>query len=176
MHPCDGHDHHDDERSGGISCIRAGREEQATEKLRDADEHGERESRNEAEILEDAGHRRKASAAPNPKELLSAVRDEDSRQGQAEDQEAVIAHPRLRSLESGAHCILTRREVSMLTRRAFLHRSGAAGGAALAALTSDSLVRAAEAGARVAGRSADEVAADETYWAEIQRAFTPTAP
>ena len=60
----------------------------------------------------------------------------------------------------------------MLTRRAFLNRSGAAGGAALAALTSDSLVRAAEAGARVAGRSPDEVAADETYWRDIQQAFT----
>jgi isopenicillin-N epimerase len=60
----------------------------------------------------------------------------------------------------------------MLTRRAFLHRSSAAGGAALAALTSDSLIRAAGAGARVAGRSPDEVAADETYWSDIQQAFT----
>jgi isopenicillin-N epimerase len=60
----------------------------------------------------------------------------------------------------------------MLTRRAFLHRSGVAGGAAIAALTSDGLARARAASALVDGRSPDEVAADESYWREVQQAFT----
>ncbi|MGH9314044.1 MAG: aminotransferase class V-fold PLP-dependent enzyme, partial [Vicinamibacterales bacterium] len=60
----------------------------------------------------------------------------------------------------------------MLSRRAFLHRSGLAGGAALAALAPDGLARARAAAARVVEVTPDEVAADETYWGEIQQAFT----
>ncbi len=60
----------------------------------------------------------------------------------------------------------------MLSRRAFLHRSGLAGGAALAALAPDGLARVQAAAARAAGGTPDEVAADERYWGEIQQAFT----
>src|SRR5437764_10988945 len=58
----------------------------------------------------------------------------------------------------------------MVTRRAFLRSTGAV--SALATLRPDSLARATEATAAVADRSAAEVAADETYWREIQQAFT----
>jgi isopenicillin-N epimerase len=60
----------------------------------------------------------------------------------------------------------------MLSRRAFLHRSGLVGGAALAALTPDSIARVRAAAARVAEATPDEVAADERYWSEVQQAFT----
>jgi selenocysteine lyase/cysteine desulfurase len=56
----------------------------------------------------------------------------------------------------------------VLTRRAFL---GAAG-AAVAAFRDDSVERVLAAGAAAGGRSAAEVAADESYWRGIQDAFT----
>ncbi len=55
----------------------------------------------------------------------------------------------------------------MATRRAFL---GAAGAAA-AALRDDGLGRLASAAGRLAGRTAEEVATDESYWAEVRAAF-----
>ena len=58
----------------------------------------------------------------------------------------------------------------MLTRRRFL-RAGAAG-AAVAAFTNESLERAAAAATRGVDRTPDDLAADETYWREIQQAFT----
>ncbi len=63
----------------------------------------------------------------------------------------------------------------MVTRRRFLSnvvRSGVAGSAALAAFDDSGLSRVIEASQAVAGRSADEVARDESYWREIQGAFT----
>ncbi|HWP99359.1 MAG TPA: aminotransferase class V-fold PLP-dependent enzyme [Vicinamibacterales bacterium] len=57
----------------------------------------------------------------------------------------------------------------MPSRRAFLRQTGAA---AFAALAPDGLARLEAAGAAVAGRSAEEVARDETYWADVQQAFT----
>ncbi|HET7619175.1 MAG TPA: aminotransferase class V-fold PLP-dependent enzyme [Vicinamibacterales bacterium] len=58
----------------------------------------------------------------------------------------------------------------MWTRRAFLRTTGA--GAAALAFTNDGLARIAAAGDRTAGRTPEDVAADETYWREIQQAFT----
>ena len=58
----------------------------------------------------------------------------------------------------------------MWTRRDFLSRAGV--GAAVATLRPDGLARAAAASAAVADRSPIDVAADETYWREIQQAFT----
>jgi selenocysteine lyase/cysteine desulfurase len=46
------------------------------------------------------------------------------------------------------------------------------GAAALAAFTNDSLERATAAAAAGGGRTAGELASDETYWGEIQQAFT----
>lgn len=61
----------------------------------------------------------------------------------------------------------------MLTRRSFLQVTGSAGAAAaLAAFENEAVARAASAGARVAGAAPAEVAADETYWREIQQSFT----
>src|SRR5437867_4829168 len=60
----------------------------------------------------------------------------------------------------------------MWTRRDFLSRAGAVSAAAVATLRPDGLARAAAATAAVADRSASEVAADETFWREIQQAFT----
>jgi selenocysteine lyase/cysteine desulfurase len=59
----------------------------------------------------------------------------------------------------------------MLTRRAFL-RAGTAGGVAIAAFTNESLARVARAAERTQTRAAADVASDETYWREIQQAFT----
>jgi isopenicillin-N epimerase len=59
----------------------------------------------------------------------------------------------------------------MLTRRAFM-RAGTTGAAAIAAFTNESLGRVAAAAARVADRTPSDLAADETYWREIQQAFT----
>ena len=56
----------------------------------------------------------------------------------------------------------------MPTRRTFL----AAGGAALAAFRADSLDRVFAAGKAVAGRTPEDIAAEEDYWREIQQAFT----
>src|SRR5918994_3070621 len=59
----------------------------------------------------------------------------------------------------------------MLTRRDFL-RTGSAFGTAVTVLRPDAFARVSAASAAVAGRSAAEVARDETYWREIQQAFT----
>ena len=60
----------------------------------------------------------------------------------------------------------------MVTRRTFLHSAVAAGGTALAAFRPDGLHRVTAAGKTVAGLTAIEAAEDETYWREIQQAFT----
>jgi isopenicillin-N epimerase len=59
----------------------------------------------------------------------------------------------------------------MLTRRAFL-RAGTAGGVAIAAFTNESLARVARAAERTQNHAAADIASDETYWREIQQAFT----
>src|SRR5215471_11733296 len=58
----------------------------------------------------------------------------------------------------------------MITRRAFLG-AGTTGAVALA-FTNESLAKVAEAAARTAGTAPSDLAADETYWREIQQAFT----
>ncbi len=60
----------------------------------------------------------------------------------------------------------------MLTRRGFLRTTGTAGLAATAAFTDSGLARMQAAGHRVAAQRTASVAADETYWREIQQAFT----
>jgi len=63
----------------------------------------------------------------------------------------------------------------MFSRRKFLGdvvRGGAAGSAVLAAFHADGLGRVLEASQAVAGRSTEDVAQDESYWREIQSAFT----
>jgi selenocysteine lyase/cysteine desulfurase len=60
----------------------------------------------------------------------------------------------------------------MVTRRAFLHSAGAAGGAALAALRCDGLDRIEAAAKSIAGLTPAEAAEDEGYWREVQQAFT----
>jgi len=60
----------------------------------------------------------------------------------------------------------------MFTRRAFLHTTGAAGAAALASFRNDGAARVAAAAAAAEGRPAVDIAADESYWREIQQAFT----
>jgi isopenicillin-N epimerase len=60
----------------------------------------------------------------------------------------------------------------MVTRRAFLRTTGVAGSAALAAFTDHGLARVAAAARAVEGRSPADLAADESYWSEIQQAFT----
>jgi isopenicillin-N epimerase len=63
----------------------------------------------------------------------------------------------------------------MQSRRHFLThvvRGGVAGTAALATLKPDGLFRVLEASAAVASQSPEEVAQDESYWREIQGAFT----
>ena len=59
----------------------------------------------------------------------------------------------------------------MLSRREFL-RTGSAFGTAVTILRPDAFARVSAASEAVAGRSAAEVAADESYWREIQQAFT----
>src|SRR5512145_1742636 len=59
----------------------------------------------------------------------------------------------------------------MLSRRSFL-RAGSAGAAATLAFTNESLSRVTAAAARGADVSPNDVAKDETYWREIQQAFT----
>ena len=59
----------------------------------------------------------------------------------------------------------------MLTRRQFLH-TGSAVGAAVSVFRPDAWTRVSAASAAVASRSADDLAADESYWREIQQAFT----
>jgi len=58
----------------------------------------------------------------------------------------------------------------MISRRAFLG-AGTTGAFALA-FTNESLAKAAAAAARTAGAAPGDLAADETYWREIQQAFT----
>ena len=60
----------------------------------------------------------------------------------------------------------------MFTRRVFLQPTGSAGAAALAVFGHDGLTRVTAAARRVEGVAASDVAADETYWREIQQAFT----
>ena len=60
----------------------------------------------------------------------------------------------------------------MLTRRSFLHATGAAGTVALAAFRPDGLSRIQAAGRRVENAAPTDVAMDESYWREIQQAFT----
>jgi isopenicillin-N epimerase len=59
----------------------------------------------------------------------------------------------------------------MITRRTFL-RAGTTTAVAMTAFTNESLTRVAAAGARVGARDSADLAADETYWREIQQAFT----
>jgi isopenicillin-N epimerase len=59
----------------------------------------------------------------------------------------------------------------MLTRRAFLRKSSV-GAAAVAAFTNDGLARVARAAERAVGREAADLTSDESYWHEIQQAFT----
>ena len=60
----------------------------------------------------------------------------------------------------------------MLTRRSFLQTTGTVGAVAVAAFGNDGLARVQAAGRRVESLGASEVAADETYWREIQQGFT----
>jgi isopenicillin-N epimerase len=60
----------------------------------------------------------------------------------------------------------------MLTRRGFLQATGMAGTAAVAMFRDDGLARLEAAGRGVAGAAAADVATDESYWREIQQAFT----
>jgi len=59
----------------------------------------------------------------------------------------------------------------MLSRRRFL-KAGTTGAVAVTAFTNESLSRVAGAAARAADTSATDLARDETYWREIQQAFT----
>jgi isopenicillin-N epimerase len=59
----------------------------------------------------------------------------------------------------------------MITRRTFL-RAGTTSAVALAAFTNESLARVAAAAARTPDVSPADLAGDETYWREIQQAFT----
>src|ERR671936_246682 len=58
----------------------------------------------------------------------------------------------------------------MITRRSFLRATGSA--AAIAAFKDDHFARVQLAARRVAGAAPADVAADESYWREIQQAFT----
>jgi isopenicillin-N epimerase len=63
----------------------------------------------------------------------------------------------------------------MRSRRRFMNdilRGGTAGAAALIGFRDNGLTRALEASAALGNRPPDEVARDETYWREIQQAFT----
>jgi isopenicillin-N epimerase len=60
-------------------------------------------------------------------------------------------------------------EASMVTRRTFLHSAAAAGGAAVAAFRDDALSRVAAASPRGTNAASAD---DESYWREIQHAFT----
>ncbi len=60
----------------------------------------------------------------------------------------------------------------MRSRRRFLHELSGFAAAGLAALKSDAIERIYAASAAVQDRLPDEIARDETYWREIQQAFT----
>jgi len=62
--------------------------------------------------------------------------------------------------------------MSIVTRRSFLERTGAVGATALATFNPDGLARLLHASAGVAAQSPFDVAKDETYWREVQQAFT----
>jgi isopenicillin-N epimerase len=59
----------------------------------------------------------------------------------------------------------------MITRRTFL-QAGTRSALALAAFTNESLARVASAAGRTDGVAPGDLAADESYWSEIQQAFT----
>src|SRR5262249_42457380 len=59
----------------------------------------------------------------------------------------------------------------MWSRRTFLRLTGAVGASALT-VARNGIEEVAAASAAVADRTPDEVAQDETYWREIQQAFT----
>jgi len=59
----------------------------------------------------------------------------------------------------------------MISRRRFLG-AGAATGAFALAFTNESLANVADAAARTAGTTAGDLASDESYWRDIQQAFT----
>jgi len=60
----------------------------------------------------------------------------------------------------------------MVTRRAFLRTTGAASAASLTAFTDHALARVGYASAGAGTRAPGDLAMDETYWREIQQAFT----
>ena len=60
----------------------------------------------------------------------------------------------------------------MLTRRSFLRSAGSAGTVAVAAFSHDGLSRVQAAGRRIGTVAPTDAAMDETYWREIQQAFT----
>ena len=60
----------------------------------------------------------------------------------------------------------------MISRRSFLRTTGLAGTAAVTAFTNESRSLVQAASARVGNTAPGEVAADESYWREIQQAFT----
>ena len=60
----------------------------------------------------------------------------------------------------------------MVTRRAFLHTAAATGGTVLAAFRDDGMNRLAAASRRADGLPPLALADDESYWREIQQAFT----
>jgi hypothetical protein len=57
-------------------------------------------------------------------------------------------------------------------RRRFLYQVSGAAAAGLAALRSDAIDRIYAASAAAEDRSPEEIARDETWWREIQQAFT----
>ena len=65
-----------------------------------------------------------------------------------------------------------RQPSSALSSRQFLRATSVAGAAATAAFTNTGLLRVQAAGQRIAAQSPAGVASDETYWGEIQQAFT----
>ncbi|MEO7272506.1 MAG: aminotransferase class V-fold PLP-dependent enzyme [Vicinamibacterales bacterium] len=60
----------------------------------------------------------------------------------------------------------------MVTRRAFLRTTGAAGAASLTAFTDHALAKVGSASAAAGARPPGDLAMDEAYWREIQQAFT----
>ena len=60
----------------------------------------------------------------------------------------------------------------MLTRRSFLRATGSASAVAVAAFKTDGLARVQAAGRRVENVAPVDAAMDESYWREIQQAFT----
>ena len=63
----------------------------------------------------------------------------------------------------------------MYTRRSFLKRASTAGATGVIAasfISENAIARALDATRFVAGRTPDDVAMDEDFWLEIQRAFT----